>query len=73
MGKKTKKETIVIKELLSKGLSQIRIAKFLKLSNQRINYWANYQLKLSQKRKTKLKFIYIDRIIRCHKNKQTNS
>ena len=71
--KKTKKETFVIKELLSKCWSQIKIAKFLKLSKQRVKYLANHQIKLSKNRKTKLKYIYIARIIRWAKNKRTNS
>ena len=42
MVKKTKRETIVIKEHLSKGWSQIKIAKVLNLSKQRVIYLANH-------------------------------
>ena len=52
MVKKTKKEIYVIKELLLKGWSQKKIAKFLNLSKQRVTYWAHHQIKSSQIRKT---------------------
>ena len=73
MVKKTKKEIYVIKELLLKGWSQKKIAKFLNLSKQRVNYWAHHQIKSSQRRKTKLRDIYKDAIIRWAKNKPTSS
>ena len=73
MVKKTKKEIYVIKELLLKGWSQKKIAKFLNLSKQRVNYWAHHQIKSSQRRKTKLRDIYKDTIIRWAKNKPTSS
>ena len=72
MVKKTKKEIYVIKELLLKGWSQKKIAKLLNISKQRVNYWAHHQIKSSQIRKTKLRDIYKDAIIRWAKNKPTS-
>ena len=71
MVKKPNKDAIIIKELLSKGWTQKKVAAFLKLSKQKVNYWAQHEIKTSQNRKMKLKDIYIQRIIKWAK-KQTN-
>ena len=73
MAKKLNKHAIIIKELLSKGWSQKKVAAFLKLSKQKVNYWASHEIKTSQNRKMKQKEIYIQRIIKLAKNKPTSA
>ena len=73
MDKKLNKHAIIIKELLSKGWSQKKVAAFLKLSKQKVNYWASHEIKTSQNRKMKQKEIYIQRIIKLAKNKPTSA
>ena len=63
MAKKLNKYALIIKELLSKGWSQKKVASFLKLSKQKVKYWASHEIKTSQNRKMKLKDIYIQRIM----------
>ena len=72
MAKKTNKDAILIKELLKKGWSQKKIANFLRLSPQKVNYWSLHEIKTFQSRKLKLKDIYVQRIIRWAKNKPTS-
>ena len=57
MVKKQNKDAIIIKGLLQKGWSQKKVAAFLKLSKQRVNYWALHEIKNSQNWKMKLKDI----------------
>ena len=70
MAKKINKHAIIIKELLSKGWCQKKVTVFLKLSKQKVNYWALHEIKTSQNRKMKLKDIYIQRIINGPKKNQ---
>ena len=73
MVKKTNKDAIMVKELLNKGWSQKKIAKLLKISKQKVNYWTKHEIKSVIIRKSKLNAIYKDRIIRWAKNKPTSS
>ena len=57
----------MFKELLKKGWSQKQTANFLRLSPQKVNYWALHEIKTFQSRKLKLKDIYVQRIIRWAK------
>ncbi len=57
----------MIKELLKKGWSQKKIANFLGLSHQRVNFWALHEIKNLLLCKLKLKDIYVQRIIRWAK------
>ena len=71
--KKMNKDAIVIKDLLMKGWSKKKIEKFLKSSQQKVNYWVKHEIKIIQIRKPKLKNICMDRIIKRAKNKHASS
>ena len=47
------KDAILIKDLLMKGWSKKKIAKFLKSSQQKVNYWVKHEIKIIQIRKPK--------------------
>ena len=53
-GEKINQVGVTIKTLLNKGFSQIWIANKLKISKQKVNYWANHQIKFIIKRRRKL-------------------
>ena len=58
---------------MSKVWSKKKVGAFLKLSKQKVNYWASHEIKTSQNWKMKLKDIYIQRIIKWAKNKPTSA
>ena len=72
MAKRRNEDAIMIKKLLKKGWSQKKIATFLNISKQKVNYWVFHEIKETQIRSVKLKDIYIDRIIKWAKNKTTS-
>ena len=72
MVKKLNKDAIAIKELLKKGYKQSQIVEILNIKKGKVSYWANNQIIEKQKRKKKLKQIYIDAIIKWAKNKETS-
>ena len=62
-----------IKTLLKNKVRPIDIARKLKVSKQRVNYWAKTPLKSIQTRRKKLDQIYIDKIIALEENQTTSS
>lgn len=51
--KKINEDAITIKKLFQKGLTQKRIASLLGLKKQKVNYWANHEIKTVQSRRKK--------------------
>ena len=62
-----------IKTLFKSKVRPIDIARKLKVSKQRVNYWAKTPLKSIQTRRKKLGQIYIDKIIALGENQTTSS
>lgn len=58
--------------IIERGWSQKKIANFLRLSPKKVNHWPLNEIKTFQSRKSKLKDIYVQRIIRWAKNKPTS-
>ena len=71
MVKKLNKDAVAIKELLNKGYKQSQIVKILKIKKGKVCYWANNKIIEKQKRKKKLKQIYLDAIRKWANNKET--
>ena len=50
----------MIKELLSKGYRKCEISRLLLINKEKFNFWSRHELRISQKKKKKLKDIYIN-------------
>ena len=50
----------MIKELLSKGYRKCEISRLLLINKEKVNFWSRHELRISQKKKKKLKDIYIN-------------
>jgi hypothetical protein len=50
----------MIKELLSKGYRKCEISRLLLINKEKVNFWSRHGLRISQKKKKKLKDIYIN-------------
>ena len=73
MAKKFNLIAATIKTLLKNKVRPINIARKLKISKQRVNYWIKMPIKSSQSRRKKLDKIYIDKIISFEENQTTSS
>ena len=73
MAKKFNLLAATIKTLLKNKVRPINIARKLKISKQRVNYWVKTPIKSSQSRRKKLDKIYIDKIISLGENQTTSS
>ena len=73
MVKKINRDAESIKKLLSMGYKQTEIVKMLKIKKQKVSYWANKEIIQIQKRRKKLKNVYIERIIKWARNKTTST
>ena len=67
MAKKLNLLAATIKTLFKNKVRPIDIARKLKMSKQRVNYWIKTPIKSSQSRRKKLDKIYIDKIISLRK------
>ena len=72
MGKKINNDAITIKALLSKGYTQARICRMLKLKKQKVSYWANTPINMEIKRRTKLNEEYKNKIVQMAQDKLTS-
>ena len=50
----------MIKELLSKGYRKCEISRLLLINKEKVNFWSRHELRISQKKKKKLKDIYMN-------------
>ena len=73
MAKKLNLIAATIKTLLKNKVRPINIARKLKISRQRVNYWIKTPIKSSQSRRKKLDKMYIDKIISLGENQTTSS
>ena len=73
MAKKLNLLAATIKTLFKNKVRPIDIARKLKISKQRVNYWIKTPIKSSQIRRKKLDKIYIDKIISLGENQTTSS
>ena len=73
MAKKLNLLAATIKTLFKNKVRLIDIARKLKISKQRVNYWIKTPIKSSQSRRKKLDKIYIDKIISLGENQTTSS
>ena len=72
MAKKLNLIVVTLKTLLKNKVRPINIARKLKISKQRVNYWVKVPIKSSQNRRKKLDKIYIDKIISLGENQIRN-
>ena len=73
MGKKINEDALTIRRLIASGVKQAEIARLLKITRQKVSYWANKNFKLNQIRKKKFSQFYIDKIIILARNKTTSA
>ena len=73
MVKKLNRDAFLIKLLLEKGIKQCDIVKLLHLKKQKVSYWANTELKNTQKRRKKLNEIFVTKIRELARNKTTSA
>ena len=57
MVKKINKDSLMIKELLNKGLRQCQIARLLGIKKEKVSYWSRTEIKDHQQKPKKLKEI----------------
>ena len=72
MVKKVNADAITIKRLLKQGMQPIKIARLLKVSKQKVNYWKRAKIKYIQTRRKKLQPEYINKICQLAEDKTTN-
>ena len=72
MVKKINTIAITIKSLLKQGMQPIKIARLLKISKQKVNYWKKTEIKHTQTRRKKLQPELIKKICDLAANKTTS-
>jgi len=72
MVKKVNADAITIKRLLKQGMQPIKIARLLKVSKQKVNYWKRAKIKYIQTRRKKLQPEYINKICQLAADKTTS-
>ena len=72
MVKKVNADAITIKRLLKQGMKPIKIARLLKVSKQKVNYWKRAKIKYIQTRRKKLQPEYINKICQLAADKTTS-
>ena len=72
MVKKVNADAITIKRLLKQGMQPIKIARLLKVSKQKVNYWKRAKIKYIQTRRKKLQPEYINKIWQLAADKTTS-
>ena len=72
MVKKVNADAITIKRLLKQGMKPIKIARLLKVSKQKVNYWKRAKIKYNQTRRKKLPPEYINKICQLAEDKTTS-
>ena len=74
MCKKINEDALAIKILIANGgIKYAEIARLLKISRQKVYYWARNDFKISQKVRKKFSKFYFDKIIKLARNKSTSS
>ena len=73
MVKKFNQIAATIKTLYLNHIKPISIARKLKISKQRVNYWLKTPIKMEQKRRKKLNEIYRKQIVSLAENQTTSS
>ena len=72
MVKKVNNDAITIQSLLKQGMQPIKIARLLKVSKQKVNYWKKTDIKTCQTKRKKLKPEYIKKICKLAADKTTS-
>ena len=73
MVKKVNRDALLIKILIEKGVKQKDIVKLLHVKRQKVSYWANTEIKTTQKRRRKLNDVFVEKIREMAKNKTTSA
>ena len=72
MVKKINSDSVTIKSLLKQGMQPIKIARLLKVSKQKVNYWKKTEIKYIQTRRKKLQPEYVKKICQLAADKTTS-
>ena len=72
MSKKINEDTVTIKRLLKRGLSQKKICQLLGLKKQKVSYWANHEMKTTQTKRKKLSKAFITKNCKMAQDRTTS-
>ena len=74
MCKKINEDAIAVKRLIASGeMKYAEIARLLKISRQKVYYWAHKDIITKQQRRKKFSKFYFDKIIKLARNKTTSN